>query len=135
MNEDESRETKPEKMGFEGRQAQASLGDDLWELHAAAAKVTDFTAGRSLHEFEELDVLRAAVASMLRLMDAAAGRIAAQSQEIASRLEAREELHRLIDLPMADEEPDVAKTWQFVTESLPSLLASAATELEAWHEN
>ena len=39
-------EAKPVRMGYEGKeaQAQASLGDDLWELHAAAAKLTEFTA-------------------------------------------------------------------------------------------
>ena len=52
------------KMGYEGKAAaaQASTGDDLWEMHAAGTRILDFTAGGDLagfaaHELDGPDLL------------------------------------------------------------------------------
>ena len=131
------------KMGFEGRsaQAQASLGEDLWDLHAATAKLTEFTAGRTLADFEGSALLRELTRSLLGLIAASAGRIASQSPEIVARLfsgvqpgAALEELHRLAgDIAAGDDAAEKAR-WFYVQDALPALFGNAATELEAWHE-
>ena len=130
-------EAKPEKMGYEGKaaQAQVSLGDDLWELHSAAAKITEVTAGRTLADYDESEVLRAVVTSMLRLMEAAALRIAKHSPELASRLEQRYELHVLVERLSVETLVSDADVWRFVQDLLPGLAAGAATELDRWHED
>jgi uncharacterized protein with HEPN domain len=124
-------EIKPPKMGYEGNagQAAASLGDDLWELHAAAQKIAEFTAGRTMREFREMEVLQAAALSMLQLMDTAALRIERQSPETGKRLEDLAELHALVRKPETDE------VWRFIEATLPALVTASAIVLEEWHDN
>ncbi len=115
-------------MGYEGKsvEARAELGDDLWELHSGAARIAEFTAGRTLEEYRESEVLRAVVESMLGVMEAAAARISRRSAETAARMEGLAELERLTGRPDAE-------VWRFVEETLPQLLSSVGAELESWH--
>ena len=128
-------ETKPVKMGYEGRleAAQVSLGDDLWELHAAGAKIAEFTDGRTLAEYESHEALRAAAERMLTIMSEAALRIAEQSAEQASRLGDVAGLHSLAGR-IAEQQTTNAEVWRFLREVLPGLSADAQVELERWHE-
>lgn len=120
---------KPVRMGYEGKaaEAQASVGDDLWELHAAGVKVLEFTHGRKAAEFNESGVLRAAVTMLLGVMAAAAGRIEGESEEMATRLAG------IIELQGAARGDDEGATWRFVEGGLPELMARAAEELARWH--
>ncbi len=123
------------RMGYEGKPSavHASLGEDLWELHAAATKAAEFTAGRSEQDFRSLEVVRAAVEAMLRLMAGAADRIARQSPDLFARLEGTAEL-RVVHESMQTRGAEIEAIWSFVQDSLPKLMAGAATELERWHE-
>jgi uncharacterized protein with HEPN domain len=124
-------EAKALKMGFEGKgaEAQAELGDDLWELHSAAGKIAEFTAGRTLEDYGDLEVLRATVESMLQVMETAAARIARRSAEIAARLAGLAALKLLMEVPQRTD----IDVWRFIEKSLPELVSSVGDELETWH--
>ena len=125
---------KPEKMGYEGRavQAQVSVGDDLWEMHSAAGKISEFTLGRSLEDYRESELLRAVVASMLGVLAGALGRLAEASAATAARIDAP----NLLELAsaLAANAASEKDTWAFVQHALPELAVRIQTELEAWHQ-
>ena len=124
----------PVKMGFEqaGSRAQVGVGDDLWEMHAAGAKIVEFTAGRSEEAFAGNEALRAAVRSMLALMGEALGRLGKAAPELATKLDGPDLLELCVKLD-AGEGGD-AEVWNFVQRALPELHGRAAEELAAWHE-
>ena len=120
------------KMGYEGKAAaaQASTGDDLWEMHAAGARILDFTAGGDLAGFAAHEALRAAVRAMLGLMGQAFERLQTTAPELAAKLDGPD----LLELCARTEEATDAEVWAFVHAALPELLARTQTELAAWHE-
>ena len=122
----------PVKMGFEQAawRAQASVGDDLWEMHAAGEKILEFTAGGDLAGFEAHEALRAAVRVMLGLMGEALGRLGRAAPELAAKLDGPD----LLQLWGRMNEAEDGEVWGFVRAALPELLARTQTELAAWHE-
>ena len=119
-------------MGFEGKgaAAQVSVGDDLWEMHAAGGKIVEFTGGRGLADFEQHEALRAVVRSMLGLMGQSLGRLGKAAPEIAARLDGPDLLELCARLETAQD----GEVWGFVRAALPELLARTEAELTAWHE-
>ena len=122
----------PIKMGFEGKAAaaQASTGDDLWEMHAAGAKIVEFTTGRGLADFDENPALQAAVRAILEVMGKALDRLKMTAPEITAKLDGPD----LLDLCTRLEAASNAELWAFVQAALPELLARTEAELSAWHE-
>ncbi len=121
-------------MGFEGKSAaaQASIGDDLWEMHAAGEKLAQFTEGRTLEDYAESEVLRAVVASMLGVMGGALERLAKAAPECAARVDGPDLLALCFGLGKGTAEP--VEAWGFVRHALPELRARVLTELDAWHQ-
>ena len=119
-------------MGFEGRQSamHASVGDDLWEMHAAGTKITEFTARRGLDDFTTHEALRAAVRSMLALMGGALDRLGKTAPETAAKLDGPDLLELCARMEVAGDQ----EVWGFVQSALPELLARTEAELAAWHE-
>ena len=124
------------KMGFEGKQAQAqaSLGDDLWEMHSAASKIAEFTTGRNFEDYGESEMLRALVRSMLCIMAEALTRLAKPAPEQAAKLDASALLALVERLGTDEAAVPQREVWSFVERSLPELLTRITTELEAWHQ-
>ncbi len=122
----------PVKMGFEQTvsRAQAGVGDDLWEMHAAGAKIVEFTAGRGAETFAGNEALRAAVRSMLGVMGEALDRLGKAAPELAAKLDGPDLLELCGKLGSATD----AEVWDFVQAALPELQGRAAEELAAWHE-
>jgi uncharacterized protein with HEPN domain len=121
-------ETKPAKMGYEGKeiQAQTQLGDCLWDAHAAGGKILEFTTGRSFAEFEENELLRSVVTKMLEIMTEALSELRRHHAEEFSRLDAA----RLIERAGGDLE-----IWRLAMEVVPELTVQIQTRLEEWHQS
>lgn len=125
---------KPVRMGYEDKASAtpAQVGDDLWEMHGAGAKLIEFCAGRSQQDYEEMEVLRTAVAMLLGIVDAAARRVEWQSAETAAKLSGVGALHAVVErLGTAENGEEV---WRYLEGGLPELVASVAEELQRWHE-
>ncbi len=116
------------KMGFEGKTAavQASVGEDLWEVHSAGGKIGEFTAGRGWEDFAESEMLRAVVRSMLEVMAGGLGRVMVAAPELGARLGG--------DVVMGLGAAGDKEVWRFVRDGLGELMVRVRTELEAWHE-
>lgn len=127
---------KPVRMGYEDKASAtpAQVGDDLWEMHGAGAKLMEFCGGRSQQDYEEMEVLRAAVAMLLGIMDSAARRVEWQSSETAARLSGVGALHAVVGR-LGDADKDGGEeVWRYLEGGLPELVASVAEELQRWHE-
>jgi uncharacterized protein with HEPN domain len=125
------------RMGYEGREQarQATVGDDLWQLHAAGAKIAEFTSGCSSPEFAAHEVLRAAVERMLVLMAEAYTRLHQSDADLAAKFPNGTQLAALANrLDTSDGAVPPDEVWAFLEDSLPGLIAQAQDELERWHQ-
>ncbi len=122
---------KEPKMGFEGAaQQQAGLGEFLWEAYAAATKALEFTAGRSLADYSQHEVLRAAVESMLRIVAASLGDVREYFPDEAAKMPHAGEAIALGEKLGTGAD---ASVWGFVQGSLGELVAEVQVLLEEWH--
>lgn len=127
---------KPVRMGYEEKTnaTPVQVGDDLWEMHGAGARLLEFCAGRSVGDYERMEVLRAAVTMLLDVMDAAARRVERHSAETAARLSGVGALHEVMGRLGAEGDASGEGIWRFIESGLPELVGSAAEELQRWHE-
>ena len=127
---------KPVRMGYEEKTnaTPAQVGDDLWEMHGAGAKLLEFCEGRSFGDYEQMEVLRTAAAMLLGVMDAAARRVERQAAETAARLSGMGALHEVVERLGAEGKTSLEATWRYLEAGLPELVGSVAEELQRWHE-
>ena len=124
---------KSDKMGFEraAEQEQVRLGELLWDLHAAAMKIVEFTNGRDFNDFAATELLQQIVASMLGIITGALRQMQNQFPDEFAKIS---NANRLLDTasraaPLATEE-----LWHIVEELIPELVAEARILLEDWHQ-
>jgi uncharacterized protein with HEPN domain len=116
------------KMGFErSTEQQSRLGDLLWDVHAAGAKIVEFTAGRGFEEFAANEALRAAVGSMLAIMMDGLGAIRTEFPAEFARME---DAPALLGVKLDGDQ----KVWRAAEETVPPVVAQARELLDAWHQ-
>jgi uncharacterized protein with HEPN domain len=117
------------KMGFERatEQEQIKLGELLWDIHAAAMKIVEFTTGRDFADFAASELLRSVVASMLGIIAEALRRLQAQFPGEFVKIS---NANHLLEPAIADQE----KLWRLVEEQIPDLIAESRAVLEDWHQ-
>ncbi len=115
------------RMGFERTEAQTRLGDVLWDLHAAGAKVLEFTAGRGWAEFDESELLQAFCGKMLGIVADCLRELRTRFPEEYARVPGADRLAE------ATEQTGPASVWRMVEEVLPGAVAEVQAMLAEWH--
>lgn len=115
------------RMGFERTEAQTRLGDVLWDLHAAGAKVLEFTEGRAWAEYEESELLQAFCLKMLVIMTDCLRELRLKFPEESARVPGTEALVEVTETTGS------AKVWRVIEESLPGVVGEAHRMLAEWH--
>ena len=97
----------------------------LWDAQEAAARALRFTAGKSLEDYVQDELLRAAVERQFLILGEALGRLRQLDPAFAARIP---DLHRAValrnQLAHGYAEVDDAIVWGVVTGPLPALLAT-----------
>ena len=121
-------EPKTPKMGYEGKgaEAQARLGDCLWDAHSAGSKIVEFTLGRSFAEYEESELLQSVVEKMLEIMAEALVEMRRHFPEEFAGLDGGS---RVIEAKAAGVE-----AWRVVQEVVPQMAVQLQTMLDEWHQ-
>jgi uncharacterized protein with HEPN domain len=121
-------EAKTPKMGYEGKgaEAQARLGDCLWDAHSAGGKIVEFTSGRSLAEYEESELLQSLVEKMLEIMAEALVEMRRHFPEEFARLDG--------GLRVIEVKASGAEAWRVAQEVVPEMVVQLQTMLDEWHQ-
>lgn len=115
------------RMGFERAEAQTRLGDILWDMHAAGAKVLEFTEGRAWAEYEESDLLQAFCLKMLVIVADCLRELGHKFPEEYARVPGADRM-----VPLTEASSSVA-VWRLVEEVLPGVVGEAHRMLAEWH--
>ena len=121
-------EAKTPKMGYEGNgsEAQARLGDCLWDAHSAGGKIVEFTAARSLADYEESELLQSLVEKMLEIMAEALVEMQRHFPAEFARLDG--------GLRVIEVKASGAAVWRVVQEVVPEMVLQLQTMLDEWHQ-